>query len=74
MDKYTQVESSNIKAVKYDAKEEALFVVFTNGGHYAYSNVPQEVYDGLLEADSAGKFFHASVRSTYPVRKVEEEE
>jgi len=32
------------------------------------------VYDGLMEAESAGKFFHASIRGKFNDRKIEEDE
>jgi len=74
VEEYTQVESSNIAAVKYDEAEQTLFVVFTSGGHYAYSNVPKSVHDGLMDAESVGKFFHARIRNEFTARRIEDDE
>ena len=71
-DRYTRLTSSNLAAAKYEPEDMALFVVFTNGGHYLYSGVPQDVYDGLIEAESAGRYFHREIRNNYPAMKVEE--
>ncbi len=74
VENYQQVESSNISAVKYDPEDSTLYVVFTSGGHYSYAGVPQDVYDSLMEAESVGKFFHASIRNAFQAKKMEEEE
>jgi len=71
---YTEVESSNIAAVKYDASEKLLYVVFTSGAHYAYEGVPGGVYEGLLDAESVGRYFHAQIRNNFQAKKIEEDE
>ena len=72
MEDYQEVESSNIDAVKHDANEQALYVVFVSSAHYRYGNVPRSVYDALLNAESVGKYFYANIRNAYPATKVEE--
>ena len=74
MEDYEAVESSNIDAVKYDAEEEALYVVFSNGSHYRYYGVPAEVFEEFMGAESKGKFFHANIRSDFPCMQIEETE
>lgn len=58
-----KVESSNINAIGYEAG--MLFVRFNNGLVYAYSNVPQEVYDGLTAAESKGRYINESVKGKF---------
>ena len=51
------VESSMIHAVGYDKGKRILEVVFNTGRTYQYSDVPPEVYEGLLNAESKGRYF-----------------
>jgi hypothetical protein len=75
MEGYEEIEgSSNIVGVKYDGEKKSLMVVFTSGGHYMYSEVPEEVYEGFMQAESRGKYFHKNIRNIYPALKVEEKE
>lgn len=61
----TPVKSSNIKAVGYDPQSRALTVEFHSGAQHRYDDVPPEHHQGLIEADSVGKYFHANVRSAF---------
>ncbi len=66
----TPVTSSDILSVGYDAETQALEIEFTRGAVYQYSGVPQEVYDGILSADSKGKYFHANIKNIYSFLKL----
>ena len=57
------VESSNLAAIGYDPTAKTLAVRFTNGSLYHYPNVEQPLYDGLMAAESKGRYFHAHVRA-----------
>lgn len=57
--------SSSIAAAGYDADTRTLEIEFTSGQGYTYQNVPQDIYDGLISADSAGKFFHSQIKGMY---------
>lgn len=37
---------------------------------YAYMGVPQEEYDGLMQAESRGAYFNAHIRDHYPFREI----
>ena len=63
------VESSMIGAVAYDDTRRDLIVIFNTGQTYVYSDVPRDVYDGLLAADSKGTYMKASVIDQYPYRR-----
>ncbi len=56
------VSSSNLEAIGYNEEEEVLQVEFSNGTIYQYSNVPEEVYEGLMSASSKGSYFHYEVK------------
>jgi hypothetical protein len=60
------VESSMIHAVGYDPEKHVLEVVFNTGRTYQYADVPPEVYEGLLKAESKGRYFLANIRDVYP--------
>ncbi|MCL2659166.1 MAG: KTSC domain-containing protein [Acidobacteriaceae bacterium] len=64
------VSSSNISSVGYDADSQTLEIEFSHGGVYQYSGVPQGVYEGMMSADSKGKYFHASINKIYPYSRL----
>ena len=59
------VASSCISRVDYDEESGDLTVYFVRGGAYVYSGVPVDVYEGLLEAGSAGSYFYYNIRGVY---------
>ena len=65
-----KVDSSMIYAVGYDPETQTLEVVFNRTGVYIYEGVPQEVYDGLLAAESKGRYMRAYIIDMYPTRKL----
>lgn len=64
---WTSVNSSNVIAVAYN--ENNLYVEYRRG-EYVYKNVPKKVYDGLLKADSKGKYMCAEVKGKYEYEKL----
>jgi len=67
---WTEVESSNIAAIAYIKEASQLMVQFNSGSVYAYSNVPEEVYQDFLDAGSKGKYFNAHIKGVYQYEKV----
>ena len=65
-----KVKSSNIAGVFYDKAQKSLDVVFINKNHYRYHEVPEEIYRGLLEAESAGRYFYAKIRSGFSYEQI----
>jgi len=63
--KRNPVTSSTLASVGYDAPSRTLEIEFRNGRVYQYFDVPQEVYEGLLSADSVGRYFIAQIRDRY---------
>lgn len=64
------VSSSHVRAIGYDEETQTLEVEFNNGAVYQYSDVPKEEHEGLMNADSKGKYMHANVKPRYPVSKL----
>ena len=63
------VTSSNLISIGYDPASETLEVEF-KGGVYQYYNVPQFIYDQLMQATSLGIFFNANIKNAYPCSRV----
>lgn len=64
------LDSSNIREAVFDPFMKVLTLRFKTGGDYQYIGVEQEVYDGLIKAKSAGRYFHANIRNKYEFLKV----
>ena len=64
------VDSSMISALGYDEQEQVLEVVFKPGGVYRYRDVPKEVYQELLDADSKGSYMRDMIIDMYPTERV----
>ncbi len=60
------VQSTAIEQVSYDEDAQVLRAKFRESGRtYAYHDVPQELYDGLIFADSLGAYFNAHIRDHF---------
>ncbi|TPJ83306.1 KTSC domain-containing protein [Mesorhizobium sp. B2-5-4] len=60
------VSSSSLASVGCNPGSETLQVEFlATGKVYEYYNVPQFMYDRLLEASSIGQFFNAEIRNVF---------
>jgi len=64
------VESSYIEAVGYDIDESRLEIEFKNGSAYEYYDVPNYVYDELLEAGSQGQYAHRNIYKVYHQQRI----
>ena len=63
------VKSSMLKSVGYDESQGILQVEFNNGKVFDYFNVPPVVFREMMESDSAGKYFHKNVKSSFESRE-----
>ena len=57
------VNSSAIRAVGYDGS--TLTVEFHSGRVYDHPRVPYSVYDGLMQAESMGRYYNRHIRERY---------
>ncbi|MEL7561395.1 KTSC domain-containing protein [Stutzerimonas chloritidismutans] len=70
--KRVAVNSSSLRALGYDPDQQALEVEFHNGSQYRYEQVPAEVVQALLEADSLGRYFNLVFKAQqYPYRRID---
>jgi len=55
--------SSCLSAIGYDPKKQSLFVQFTDGKTiWEYLDLPQAIYDTMMEAESIGSFFQKQIK------------
>jgi hypothetical protein len=66
--------STVIRRFVYDEMEHNLWVEFTTGRRYVYSDVPEEVADAMRSAFAKGVYFNSRIRDRYPHREVTHEE
>lgn len=65
------VESSNIKAIGYDAAKRHLHVQFKSGGHYRYEDVAPHIHADFMAADSKGSHFASNLAGKFVHQKVQ---
>ena len=68
--KRVPVESSSLHAVAYLYEEQILEIEFHNSHVYQFYRVPVSVFFGLLNAESAGRYFNEEVKDHYRFRKI----
>ncbi len=68
--KRTKVESSNLRSIGYDTDNQILEIEFNHRGVYQYFDVPEDVYEDLMNADSHGKYFVAYIKNDYEYKKL----
>jgi hypothetical protein len=66
--------STVIQRFVYDQAECQLWVEFTTGRRYVYSEVPEEVANALRSAFSKGIYFNSRIRDNFEYREVFHEE
>jgi hypothetical protein len=65
------VSSSNLASIGYETTTLTLEIEFHNGAVYQYYNVPPELFEGLLNATSHGRYFDAHIKKGgYSFRRV----
>lgn len=64
------VESTAVYAFGYDDEQHTLDVVFYRSGVYRYFNVPREVYDNWLNAESKGLYLRQALIGSFPFQRL----
>ena len=67
----TPIDSTAIARTGYSSAKRTLRLEYRNGRIYDYSDVPPEVYEQLLSADSAGEFVNIEIKPKYDYSEVE---
>ena len=68
---WTPVRSSNLHRVRYHPFSGRLEIQFRSGRIYEYFDVPGRIHEGLMNAQSHGKFFHTFIRYAYGFRRLQ---
>ena len=63
------VDSEAIAEIRYDAERSTMFVRFVDGEWYSYFDVPAQVHEDFVAAESHGRFFHDHIRDRYRFRR-----
>ncbi|HLU08558.1 MAG TPA: KTSC domain-containing protein [Oceanobacillus sp.] len=63
-----EVESSVIHAVGHT---RVLEIEFESGRVYQYFDVPQDIYDNMLQSDSKGRYFNQHIRGKFPYQEIQ---
>jgi hypothetical protein len=66
----TPLVSSVLNACEYFPLPRRLVLRFTSGELYEYSDVSEDLYQGLLAAESKGHFFQENIRDRLPYRRL----
>lgn len=62
------VKSSVIAAAGFDPQRRILLVLYNTGRAYEYHSVPSEVFQGLIESESKGKYLNDQILGTFPYK------
>lgn len=66
------VTSTNLASVGYKKREKTLEIRFkSNGSVYQYKDVPEDVYNNLMSAESKGQFLHNNIRGVYQYERLD---
>lgn len=63
------VKSSNIASAGYNPYTRKMYIKFHRGGVYEYSEVPEQVWDEFMKAESHGQYAHRHIYWTFPYRR-----
>lgn len=69
----TPLKSSMLTAADWTPKSSnamdndlgTLTVTFKSGRSYTFDNVPEDVYQGLITAESPGSYYHENIKGQY---------
>ncbi len=58
----TPVKSTTMVSVGYDPISQLLEIEFVGGAVYQYMDVPEDIFLGLMQAESKGQYFNFVIR------------
>ena len=67
---WINVSSTNLSRIRYDDSKNILEIEFEGGRVYQFFDVPKQVFEGLLNAESKGKFFREQIKGHYRYARV----
>lgn len=70
MARLRKADSTSIGKFAYSEKTGSLFIEFSNGGAYKYDAVPAQIFSGLRDAPSMGKYFRANILNVFAYQRI----
>lgn len=64
------VQSSNISSIGYDSESQTLEIEFLNNSIYQYFDIPEHIYNELMESSSKGQYLANNVKGVYRYSRV----
>ena len=64
------LHSSLLQAAAYQGQFAQLDVELISGSVYRYFSVPENIYQGLLQAESKGRYFNYHIRNRFAYAKI----
>ena len=64
------VDSTTMRSVGYEAKSRVLEIEVDWGAVYQYIGVPARTHEGLMAAESKGRYFNDEIRDCYSCLQV----
>ena len=65
-----RVHSSDLESIGYEEATQTLEIEFHGSHIYQYSNVPINLYEGLIHASSHGTFFNDYIKGHFQYHRV----
>lgn len=64
------LDSTTLRSVSYAPDHRLLTLEFHSGKVYEYLDVPTQIYQDLLQADSKGRYFNLHIRNHFRTQEV----
>jgi hypothetical protein len=68
--KWVPVESSAFSAGAYADEEHSLYLEFRSGEVYRYFDIPAQLYQEFLAADSHGRYFRRNILGRFRYNRI----
>lgn len=68
------VSSESIASVGYANDSSTLEIEFKSGEVYRYYEVPRNIHEQLMRAESHGRYFVGNIRNDYRYRRLQDRE
>lgn len=66
---FKKLLSSFIQGAEYSESKKALRIIFGSDSVAVFLDVPLDVYEGLINAESHGKYYHRHIKGKYTAEK-----
>lgn len=64
------VNSSSLKSIGYDLDLATLEIEFLNNSIYQYFDIPENIYDSLMSANSHGTYLAENIKGVFKYRRI----